>query len=506
MQARALTAPPRLWVLIPAVLAALLAAVATAQPLLALAGGSAALALSAGMALSRRAPLWQWLATVTLGGYIILNYGFANLTLPGGVPVPVGDLLLFAAAGIVLLTKSKNTGSFLREPVVKLWLLFVLLATLHLVRDLPAFGGYAARDANFVFEGAALLPGFVIGGSEKATKIFLKSLGLIFLFNFLYSLTFPLGETIRSLSPVSGVFRPVALFGSYSHMPLFLVAGGLFFLLVAWRLWNWPRWVFTALGLMQLAWSLVFQARSMYLGLLVVMVLLLLFGGVGRVVRVGATMMIAVAGLLGALAVFGIHFQGRIGPVDSEFLAAHFRSLLLEPGTPALGSAKWRLQLLPGVIDRWTASGSTIAVGEGFGKPLIDFGLKGGVAVRQPHDTHLTILVRLGLAGMLLWALMNLRISALLWRALKRSPKRSASYDVTLWCFLFYVLGMLLTTVQPWLEFSYGAVPFFLLVGFAMGLGKRASRQPLGSVSGLPGQDDLQRVTRRWNPHHIRAY
>jgi len=74
---------------------------------------------------------------------------------------------------------------------------------------------------------------------------------------------------------------------------------------------------------------------------------------------------------------------------------------------------------------------------------------------------------------MLLWLLMNLRISALLWRALKRSPKRSASYDVTLWCLLLYVLGMLVTTVQPWLEFSYGAVPFFLLVGFAMGIGKR---------------------------------
>ncbi|MFB3104782.1 MAG: hypothetical protein ACE1ZA_07630, partial [Pseudomonadales bacterium] len=43
-------------------------------------------------------------------------------------------------------------------------------------------------------------------------------------------------------------------------------------------------------------------------------------------------------------------------------------------------------------------------------------------------------------------------------------------HDLVLWCFLFYVLGLFVTSIQPRLEFSYGAIPFSLIVGFALGV------------------------------------
>ena len=107
--------------------------------------------------------------------------------------------------------------------------------------------------------------------------------------------------------------------------------------------------------------------------------------------------------------------------------------------------------------------------GEGFGRPLIDFYIKGGVAVRQPHNTHLTVLVRLGLLGFILWLVFHWIIIRRFWKALHRWQMGSFEHTLLLWFLVFYTLGMLVTTVQPWLEFSYGSIPFFILLGFAIG-------------------------------------
>ena len=52
---------------------------------------------------------------------------------------------------------------------------------------------------------------------------------------------------------------------------------------------------------------------------------------------------------------------------------------------------------------------------------------------------------------------------------LRRYTRVSFVHDVVFWCFLFYVLGLFVASVQPWLEVLYAAIPFSLIVGFALG-------------------------------------
>lgn len=418
-----------------------------------------------------RLTLWQNLAFVALAGYITLNYGFANWAFHfGGIPIPVGHLFAFTALLLALQGRASDVKAFLREPIVFCWLLLLGLSFIHLLIDIPQFVAYAIRDASFVVEGAFLLLGFLWARRTHDINSFLKALALIFLLHFVYTLTYPIAGILRANSPKSGIFLQVPLLGLAAGEPFFLIVGALFYLLVAKRVVGWPSTALQVLALLQAGWSIVFQARSMYVGIIVAVLLLLFFGEGRKAVKVAGGLMGGAALLILMLSFFNVDLAGRVGPVEPSFFIRHFRSLLLDSDTHLEGSVVWRLDLLPEVWARWTAGLSTILVGEGFGEPIIDFYSGSGVAVRQPHNTHLTVLVRLGLLGFVIWILMHLKVASLLIRSLRDSRRGTFAHDLNLWFFLFYVLGVLLTTVQPWLEFSYGAIPFFTFIGFAIGL------------------------------------
>ena len=432
-----------------------------------LAAAAVALMLLATM---RRFRLWQRLTFLALTCYIVFAYGFANFTVPH-TPVPVGYLLLLAA--VVLAAGQHNTEvkAFLREPACRWWLVLVGLSAAHLAIDLPRYGLMATRDASFVLEGIFLFLGYLWARQDKGTTL-LRGLAVLFVVNLAYALTFPVADALAEVSPISGVFQEVPLLGSYAHMPLFLVAGALYYLLVARQVVFWPAGVLVGLAACQLSWSLVFQHRSMYIGVLTALGLLLLLGGVRRGAKVAAAFAGGAVIFFLGLSVSGLQLQGRVGDVDPEFLMAHLRGVLLDPTAPEEASAEWRLDLLQWVWNRWTASTTTVVAGEGFGEPLTNVTEAGGVAVRQPHNTHLTVLVRLGVFGFLAWMLLQWRILISLITSLRQSPRSTAAHDLALWLLLFYVLAVIFTSVQPWLEFSYGAIPFYVLMGFALGLAR----------------------------------
>ena len=95
---------------------------------------------------------------------------------------------------------------------------------------------------------------------------------------------------------------------------------------------------------------------------------------------------------------------------------------------------------------------------------------KFSVAIRQPHDIHLTMLARLGIIGFLLWAFINVRIIYLFIRSLWNDPKEPFEHALKFWLFLFYITGIILASLQPWLEFSYGAIPFYIVLGFSLAI------------------------------------
>lgn len=416
--------------------------------------------------------LWQKLAFVALAGFVILNYGFTNWTPIPGKPLPVGHLLLVAAVVLAVQQRPREAAAFLDEPAVLWWLLLVGLSVSHLVFDVPRYGTYAVRDASFVFEGLFMFLGFILARRRLVTPSFLKALAVMFLLNTAYGLTFPIADTLAAFSPVSGIFQQVPLLGSYAHTPLFLVAGGLYYLLVMRHVRTWPPGFILLLAALQVSWSFVFQERSVYIGTAVAIVLLLLLGGARRGVGLVALLTTSVVAFFAVIAMTGSGIQGRVGEVEPGFLVQHVQSLFGDPDTPAASTVQWRLDLWSQLRERWSADSMVMAIGEGFGQPLIEFENSSNVAVRQPHNTHITVLIRLGSLGFLMWLMMHFRILTALLRSLWNSERETLNRDLALWLFLLFVLGMVFTTFQPWLEFSYGAIPFFFFAGIALAMAR----------------------------------
>src|ERR1700737_4454924 len=115
-------------------------------------------------------------------------------------------------------------------------------------------------------------------------------------------------------------------------------------------------------------------------------------------------------------------------------------------------------------------------IGEGFGQPFLHFENAQNVVVRQPHNSHITVLIRLGALGFLAWLLMNVRILTSLLRFLRNSQRHPIRHGLALWLLLFYVIGIVETTFEPWLEFSNGAVPFYFFAGFALAMARASGR------------------------------
>ena len=416
--------------------------------------------------------LWQVLVLTVLTGYIVFNYGFANLTVhAGGMPIIVGHALMFGALALAVVTRGSALIKVIREPTVLALLALFLLSLLHLALDIPQHGFYAVRDSSLFLEGVFLLLGLLWAREERNLNTLLKWFFLIFLANLLYSLSFPWGESLRSWSPQSGIFRAVPVFGFYSHTYLYLLSGALFCLWLGRYAVKWPRWILLLLAVAQLFGLTIHQARSMYVGIVIVLIVLLLLGELRKWAKITVTLSLGLVALLLVTSFAGIELRGRVGPASFSFLQDHVRSLSGVPGSPGVGTIYHRLEWYNEVWERARSTTTNLLVGEGFGEPLIDFEIAAGVQVRQPHNTHLSVLARLGLVGLAIWAFFHFLIVRRFVHVLRRRGQLDKKHsDLRLWLFIFYILFMLVTSVQPYLEFSYGAIPFYFLMGFALGI------------------------------------
>jgi O-antigen ligase/polysaccharide polymerase Wzy-like membrane protein len=452
--------------------------------------------LSAGLlfifyvAVRRRMQIWQAFVLISLTGFIILNYGFENLIVGYvvGIPLVIGEIVMFGGLVLGLRKHWKSAGALFRDPAMKCIVVLWILACIHLISDYPRFGLYAFRDASVFFEAIFLLAGFLWTREEHSIKMLDQWLLFLFIINLVYSSTLPFGDTLQEHSPASGVFQPVALLGQYQHNSLYVVAGAFFCVWMARYVFSWKRWLVILLATEQLATLAILETRSMYIGIVVVAVLMVLLGE-----RRKFTQFLPVLGYgVAAMALFvlatsalGIHVKGRVMDLSGKSLEQHALSLFaVTDEQNRLGQDEDRLDWISQVWKNTVADSRTLIFGQGFGKPLIDFE-RDGVAVRQPHNSTLGVFGRLGALGLCVWLLFHGLLLARFVRVIRKSREvHSETREFVVWLFAFYVLALILSLVQPTLEFSHCAVPLYFLLGVGLGIMRPAlSKETVSGVS-----------------------
>jgi O-antigen ligase len=413
--------------------------------------------------------LWQVFALIAVSGYMLLNYGFENLTVHlGGFPIIISYGLMYASLALAIASNRQLIAKTLQEFPVRWMLALIALTAFHLVLDVPAYGIWALRDSTMCIDGIFMLLG-IAWAMQSSNIVFLtKWMLVLFILNLFYSFTQPWGERLWSWSPVSGVFLKVPILGNYNGRGDILLAGAVFCICVGSYVVKRQQWIMLLLAGVQFLGIAIAQTRRMYLGAVVVLVILLLLGEAKKFAKLLILIPAAILVIFVATTVGGIEISGRIGPVNLAFFKEHIRSIHTSEGTP--GSA---------VESRFSARDEALehfyehpVVGVGFGQPLLaDIDQNNGAVTRMPHNSSFTYLARLGVIGFIMWIAFHLSLMRrFLYAFRQRYSCNKRIYALVLWLFLFYVLFMIASLVEGPFEFPSGAVPFYFFMGFALGL------------------------------------
>jgi hypothetical protein len=423
-----------------------------------------------------RMQLWQALILLALTGFIILNYGFENYVIGrvAGAPLLIGEGLMFGGMALALWRcSSRVLREFLSEPAVQCLLFLGGFTALHLALEVPRYGVLALRDASMFIEAVFVLAGFLWLRELGSIRVLNQWLFGLLIANTFYCYTFPFAEQLQEMGPTSGVFQPIALLGQYQHNSEYLVAGAIFSLWLAPSVVNCPRWLLMAWAGTQLAALVLLQTRSCYVSLVVIGLLLLLLKDFGRAQQLAKIVMVGLAGMalfVGLVSILGLHLRARVVNIDAESLEEHALSIFAV-GDPnnRMGQDEDRLDWLAQVWDGTTATPMTFLVGQGFGEPLLTDAENEGMAVREPHNSTVGVFGRLGLVGVSVWLLFLVMMLVRFIRVLReRSALDTEKKPLILWLFMFYVVQLVLSTVQPSLEFSHCALPFYFLLGLGL--------------------------------------
>jgi hypothetical protein len=419
---------------------------------------------------------WQMLVLSALTPSLILNYGFDNFAVgAGGFKFPLSDVLMFLALILVTWRYGQSAiKNILLDPPAACLVALLVMTFFHLLFNIPRYGFYSVRDSSMFFEAVILILGVMWAQNPRGTEVLKRWLFYVLLLNLFYSYTFIWGEKIQYLSPRFGVFHPVPLLGNYQQTSLWLLLGVIYFLWIAPQVVRWPRWILTLLAAAQLGGLAILQARSMYVGIGVILLVLFLFGETKKLVGFASTIGWGAGALLALLltvSALGIQLQGRMGPVTFAFVEEQVETVF------AVGNANTRMSHEEDRADwygevwtRVTSSSANMVVGEGFGQALIDFVTEDGIPVRQPHNSSLTVLARLGFVGLSIWVLFLAMVVVRYVRFLRMRSAPEGAHATILWLFFCFLLYLLMASVQPTLEFSHGAMPFYFLMGLSIGI------------------------------------
>ncbi|WP_159081321.1 O-antigen ligase family protein [Nocardioides sediminis] len=413
-------------------------------------------------------------------GYVLFDRAFAYLHLPG-VPLFVGELLLLLGAAAAL----RSTGVFVRsvaaEPVLALLVAFVLWGAVRTLPGVPTYGLDAVRDAALWYYALfALLACAAVAVNPGLPHLLAAQLArwspLILVWLAASVILGPWADRVPRV-PFSDV-------SMLSHKPGSAATAAMLVLAVLWLVpGQEPRkgrvpLSFLALTVIALVAT---QNRGSLLGIVLAGTVALAF--LADRVRVVSWMSAAVGITLTLMLLLSIKVpfpgvQGR--DYSAQQFVANVVSLTgRETGGNLGGTVDGRKELWSRVLAKQVSEHRVLS-GAGFGPNLAaEVGVfdDGEDSLRNPHNTHISVVARMGAFGMLLWVGLW---GAWYWRMIGaarrlRHTARHADAQLGGVCLAVATTVLVASVFDPQLEGPQVAILLWTIVGMGLAVtGRRA--------------------------------
>ena len=205
----------------------------------------AGLVVVAGLASVNLTNVERGVVLTLVSGAMILGKGWANLGIPGAVPIPATEILFIPMAAIGLMFPRTRLDRRTLLPLA----LFATLVFIRFLFDYPVWGVYAIRDTTSTIEAFILVVGYR-AVLRDGVDYWLKKMRYIAAAVLLYGATYPFLPQLQQAGPAVGLQRSGSLFDS-TGVKFSVIAMGLYFMLserdgCASPPWGWSRacWVF----------------------------------------------------------------------------------------------------------------------------------------------------------------------------------------------------------------------------------------------------------------------
>jgi len=391
-----------------------------------------------------------------------------------GSGIPVGEMALLSSLAIINYSKvlPRLATTVFLAPFALWWTYGIgraILAT-------PEYGLWALRDATHVIESLFLIVGFVFAASPRAMEQLFRWLPRILLIVCLYALTYPFASALVEISPkltaVGGYETPL-FFNYHTTSGLLLMAAA--YLVLFRRKTSLGNILAVLSAAFLVGYSVfVFQQRTVYLQVIVIAVVLVWYRKDVIVKGYYAVLILIAAVML--ISFVGLQIEGRMGQVGSvEFLVNHLGASVgieSEGVEGAAGGADLRVEWWKDLYEQWTASLGNFLFGLGYGFPLVEYSIPEAV-VREPHNSYISILARLGLLGGIAFVWMY----AVLLRFWGRTYRMCAQMNWREWqhrlliLLVFFVLVMVRGVGEPGFEKPFYAIPYYFFWGVVLQMG-----------------------------------
>jgi hypothetical protein len=416
-----------------------------------------------------------------LGGYLFFSKSFAYIHIPG-TPLFVGEVVLGIGIVEVLQVRSPWRRLLASAPVLKVLAAFMAVCSIRLFRDLPVYQLDAVRDSSIWYYG---IFAFLVAAAALREPTFVPRLlrwyRLVLPWYFLWAPVAVALAQVDALTAISvpGTGTPINVF-RINDIAVHLGLGLTFLWLGVDRLIEGYRprvrdaWlsVVGVLGLLVAA----SQSRGGFLAAAGTAVVAFAYLPAGRRRRLVFTV---TAGLLVVLTVvwtLDLRIPGERRDVSLQQLTANMASIAGSQENEELsGTVEWREGFWRQVVNDLLSSEAWLT-GLGFGPILperyeVDVGNTNNNPNAQPlrsvHNSHLTILARVGFPGLALWLLLWLTLAVQLIRWVRRRPGgvRDPANALGVW-YLASVVGFLIGAYfDPSLEGPHAGIWLFTLVG-----------------------------------------
>ena len=178
--------------------------------------------------------------------------------------------------------------------------------------------------------------------------------------------------------------------------------------------------------------------------------------------------------MLFIIAELDLEIEGRLGQrVSAIFIKNHFLALFGVESEGVVSAAKGvtqRIEWWSDLLNFWSEQVGSILFGLGYGLPLIDFKIQNNVVVREPHNSYISILTRLGVIGAVVWVWIHILLINV-WRKafyLCKENRWRLGENRLLFLMVYFILIWVLAIGEDAFEKPFNAIPYYFFWGIVL--------------------------------------